>query len=204
MPALREPCAPPSIAGPADHDDFGPLAPNCRDLLRGCRKWLPAVRTDRPLSVFVDHKHTPLLLSVQRHRRMVFRARPRSGCCRAASPGAKPPCLSTVSACVVGHCPFLSSGLISPHITSRQPARIARSSGEEGQQADAQTVSWFHQLYRCQVNVSPRRSCRRIIAKLKVIVSGRSQPSDLVWAANDRRSVRQSTGAGLPIGVLSL
>src|ERR1022692_4850061 len=61
----------------------------------------------------------------------------------------------------------------------------------------ALTVSRFHQLYRCQVNVSPRRSCQRIIAKLKVIVSGRSQPSDLVWAANDRRSVRQSTGAGL-------
>src|ERR1039457_2263443 len=101
--------------------------------------------------------------------------------------------------------PFLSfSCLITPHITSRQPARIARSSGEEGQQADAQAVSWFHQLYRCQGNVSPRRSCRRIIANLKVIVSGRSQPSDLVWAANDRRSVRQSTGAGLPIGVLSL
>src|ERR1022692_1992430 len=101
MLALREPRAPPPIAGPADHDDFGPLAPNCRDLLRGCRKWLPAVRTDRPLSVFVDHKHTPLLPSVQRLRRMVFRASPAAVAAAPHVLARSPHACLTFRACVV-------------------------------------------------------------------------------------------------------
>src|ERR1022692_5110469 len=31
----RKPRAPPPIAGPADYDDFGPLAPNCGDGFSG-------------------------------------------------------------------------------------------------------------------------------------------------------------------------
>ena len=99
MLALREPRAPPPIAGPADDDDFGPLTPNCRDLLDGRRKWLLAVRADRPLSVFIDQEHTLLWP-------MVFRAAHAPVTVRAASPGAKPPCFSTFMACVVNPFPF--------------------------------------------------------------------------------------------------
>ena len=203
MSPRREPRASPSIAGSADHHDFRPLAPNRRDLLRGGPEWLPAIRTNRPLSVFVDQEHTLLWPSIPRLRRMVFRA--------AQAPVAAAPhvlarsphaCLRLRRARLATVLPWKERYR---HISladslPASPAPLARKASKPMRKQS----QWFHQLYRCQVNVSPRRSCRRIIAKLKVIVSGRSQPSDLVWAANERRSVRQSTGAGLPIGVLSL
>ena len=74
MSPRREPRAPPSIAGPADHHDVRPLAPNRRNLLNGGTEWLSAIRTNRPLSVFVNQEHTLPLLSLPRLRRMVFRA----------------------------------------------------------------------------------------------------------------------------------
>jgi len=70
------------------------LAPNRRDLLGGCRKWLPAIRADRPLSVFIDQKHTLLLPSVPHWRRTVFRAADASVNAGEVRLGSKPPCLS--------------------------------------------------------------------------------------------------------------
>src|ERR1039458_4645531 len=70
---------------------------------RPCRSAVLRVRQSRTYAALA------LVATPQAHG---VSRRPRSGCCRAASPGAKPPCLSTFSACVVGHGPFLSSGLI--------------------------------------------------------------------------------------------
>ena len=118
----REPRAPPPIARPADQHDCRPLAPNCGDLFRRSRKRLPAIRTDRPYSAFVDQGHTLLLPSLQHRRRTVFRAAGDSVNAAKARPGSKPPCLSTFKN-VRGwplSVPFCA--LITPHIALRPPA----------------------------------------------------------------------------------
>jgi len=106
MLARRKTRAPPPIALPANHDNFGPLAANCCDLFRRRHKWSSAIRTDRAFSAFVDQEHTLRLLSFERCKRTVFRAAIAQRNATAARPGAKPPCLSPFSACVAGH--FLS------------------------------------------------------------------------------------------------
>jgi hypothetical protein len=120
----RKTCAPPPIATPADHHDFRPVAPNCSDLLRTGSKRLPAIDTDRPLSVLVDQKHMLLLLSVQPCRCTVFRAASAAIQCRRCASWLEAPVLDYILDACNGQSRFPVSALITRDIGRRQAVVI--------------------------------------------------------------------------------